>query len=363
MDVVANKDQSTNTTTTCTVLSTATVAIDPIQEQEGCDVADTPSPSTDDVEGIQIITTDDVDAAETDTQQPATDDVDTQRPATDDADGIEIITTDDIDAAGKHISAAKLSGANIAKSASHHLECRSTSTIRTSMEIMAGRITLDLASEATAATLPRTLDNSPRTRLLVYSLTVVHAVVTRSPITIIGLYARDDLGLSTFAAVMVMVCFSIGRSVAVQINSKFLSLSVMMTCCALQIVGTVMLALSSTMDIFKTILPLSVFIMGFAEIIAALDTLLKRSVNWWEAEAQQMLYRDKFGCIALGSGAGFLTGSYLYQLFGIVGGCCFIATAGVLHLVLTVYYVRTLLECQDITSLERMCFVFLSYLS
>ncbi len=92
---------------------------------------------------------------------------------------------------------------------------------------------MDITTEPSQPTLNKTFDDTLGTRLLIYSETVVHAVVTRSPITIIGLYARDHLGLSTFAAVMVMVCFSIGRSVAIQINSKFLALSVMMSCCAL----------------------------------------------------------------------------------------------------------------------------------
>ncbi len=61
-----------------------------------------------------------------------------------------------------------------------------------------------------------------------------------------------------------------------------------------------------------------------------------------------MLYRGKFGCIAFGSGTGFLAGSYLYQQSGIVGGCCFIATAGVLHLVMTMHFVHRLLQCQGV---------------
>merc|ERR1719474_1985851 len=103
---------------------------------------------------------------------------------------------------------------------------------------------------------------------------------------------------------------------------------------------------SWSMPIFRTLLPLSVFMMGFAEIIAGLDTILKRSIHLWDEELQQRLYRGKLGSIAFGSGTGFLCGSFLYQEFGIFGGCSFIAIIGVVHLVLTVIYVRRFLDNQ-----------------
>jgi len=88
--------------------------------------------------------------------------------------------------------------------------------------------------------------------------------------------------------------------------------------------------------------------MGFAEIIAALDSLLKRSMssNEWKPEAEQMLYRGSIGSIAFGSGLGFLFGSYLYQQFGIMGGCTFIGTMGILHLVLAVIFVLRMIQTQ-----------------
>merc|ERR1719295_1594770 len=107
-----------------------------------------------------------------------------------------------------------------------------------------------------------------------------------------------------------------------------------------------MLYLSSISSIFLNILPFSVFLMAFAEIIAGTDSLLKRSICWWEQETQQMLYRAKLGCVAIGSGIGYLCGSYLYQETGISGGCMFIGIFGILHLVLTHFYARRLLETQ-----------------
>ena len=91
----------------------------------------------------------------------------------------------------------------------------------------------------------------------------------------IALYVRDDLKMSNGEAVMAMVYYSIGRAIATQISSKWMKRSMMMSCCILQIVGTVMLYLSSSIVFFREILPVSVIMMGFAEIIAGLDTLLK----------------------------------------------------------------------------------------
>ena len=65
-----------------------------------------------------------------------------------------------------------------------------------------------------------------------------------------------------------------------------------------------------------------------------------------------MLYRSKVGCMAIGSGTGFLVGSYLYQETGIMGGCLFIGGFGLLHLVLTDFYIRRLLATQVMESKE-----------
>jgi len=192
------------------------------------------------------------------------------------------------------------------------------------------------------------LERTSRTYLMVYAFTLVHALVTRSPFTVIALYVRDDLEMSNEQAVMAMVCYSIGRALATQISSKWMTRSMMMSCCIFQIVGTVMLYLSSSIAFFREILPVSVVMMGFAEIIAGLDTLLKGSMHSWTEEKQQMLYRGKMGCIAIGAGIGFLANSYLYQHSGILGGCLFMGGAGVLHLILTVFYLNRLLGTQPL---------------
>ena len=123
------------------------------------------------------------------------------------------------------------------------------------------------------------LERSPKTYLMIYAFSLVHAVVTRGPITLISLYARDDLGLTTHDAVLAVVWFSIGRAMAVGVSSKWKTRSNIIACCLAQIVGTAMLystsisSFSFSRDMY--IFPLSVVMMGFAEIIAGLDTVLK----------------------------------------------------------------------------------------
>ena len=60
-----------------------------------------------------------------------------------------------------------------------------------------------------------------------------------------------------------------------------------------------------------------------------------------------MLYRGKMGSISLGSGIGFVVGSYLYQQTGILGGCLFVGGFGILHLILVIIYVDRLLATQS----------------